>query len=362
MAEPQAIGSDRTHTAAGDRGLNDLMARLRRGLPGGHWGLAVLLIALIAGFALFVPNFLSAATLQSFTYQLPLLGLLSLAMLMPLITGGLNLAIIATTNQCALLMAWIMQNAISAEAGPGEVWGVIVLALLAGLLLSLVIGLVTGALVAYTGVHPILVTLGTKSLIDGISIYLTRGMALSGVPEAFSRVGSFSVFGVPLVFLVLILVALLVGVILRRTPFGIAAAMIGSNLEATRFSAVDTRRVLVGVYTMSSLICWVAALVMLATFNSASADYAQSYLLVTILAAVLGGVDPFGGFGTVGGLMLALAILQVISSGFNQIGLSNYLTVAIWGATLIAVVVAQTFRPALGGAFRALFRRDHAAP
>ena len=118
--------------------------------------------------------------------------------------------------------------------------------------------------------------------------------------------------------------------------------MIGSNPEATRYSAIDTRRVLVGVYTLSSVICFFAALVMIATFNSASADYAQSYLLVTILAAVLGGVDPFGGFGTVSGLMIALAILQVISSGLNQFGLSNYLTVAIWGGTLIGVVVAQT--------------------
>ena len=127
--------------------------------------------------------------------------------------------------------------------------------------------------------------------------------------------------------------------------------MIGSNVEATRYSAIDTRRVLVGVYTMSSLICFLSALVMLATFNSASADYAQSYLLVTILAAVLGGVDPFGGFGTVGGLMLALTILQVISSGFNQFGLSNYLTVAIWGGILIFVAMAQTVRPYLTGMF-----------
>jgi simple sugar transport system permease protein len=124
--------------------------------------------------------------------------------------------------------------------------------------------------------------------------------------------------------------------------------MIGSNLEATRFSAVDTRRVLVGVYTVSSVLCFVAALVSLAVFNSASADYAQSYLLVTILAAVLGGVDPFGGFGTVSGLMIALAVLQVISSGFNQFGLSPYLTAAIWGLVLIGVMTAQTVRPYLG--------------
>jgi len=283
-------------------GLGGLMARLRTGLPGGHLGLTTLLAALLLAFSLFVPDFLSAATLQSFMYQLPLLGLLSLAMVVPLITGGLNLAIIATTNQCALLMVWIMQTMISADAGAGTTAGVIMLALVAGLVLCLVIGLITGTLVAYTGVHPILVTLGTKSLIDGISIYLTRGMALSGIPEVFTRAGSVTFFGVPLIFIVLIAMAILIGIILKRTAFGISCFMIGSNIQATRYSTIDTRRVLVGVYTMSSLTCFIAALVMLVTFNSASADYAQSYLLVTILAAVLGGVDPFGGFGTVGGL------------------------------------------------------------
>lgn len=338
--------------------LTDLMTRLRSGLPGGHLGLAFLLLVLILGFSALVPDFLSVGTLQSFMYQLPLLGLLSLAMVVPLITGGLNLAIIATTNQCALLMVWIMQTMITAETSSSTTAGVIFLALASGLALCLVIGFITGSLVAYTGVHPILVTLGTKSLIDGISIYLTRGMALSGVPETFARAGSATFFGVPLIFIVLVIMAIMVGVILKRTAFGISCAMIGSNIEATRYSTIDTRRVLVGVYVMSSLTCFVAALVMLATFNSASADYAQSYLLVTILAAVLGGVDPFGGFGTVTGLMLALAILQIISSGFNQFGLSNYLTVAIWGAILILVVMVQTMRPYFQHLFSMLSDRN----
>jgi len=332
-----------------NNGLSDLMTRMKAGIPGAHTGLVVLLVQLVAGFSLFIPNFASVGTLQSFMYQLPLLGLLSLAMMAPLITGGLNLAIIATTNQCALLMAFIMQSLITPDSSAGSAAAVIVLALVAGLALCLLIGLVTGTLIAYTGVHPILITLGTKSLIDGISIYLTRGMALSGIPDGFARIGTMTIVGVPLIFLLLIVVAVIVSIILRRTAFGVACAMIGSNIEAARYSAIDTRRVLVGVYVMSSLICFFAALVMLATFNSASADYAQSYLLVTILAAVLGGVDPFGGFGTAGGLMLALAILQVISSGFNQFGLSNYLTVAIWGGTLIFVAMAQTARPYLMG-------------
>ena len=101
---------------AAESGIADLMARLRQGLPGGHAGLAALLVVLLVGFTVFVPNFLSVGTLQSFMYQLPLLGLLSLAMVVPLITGGLNLAIIATTNQCALLMVWIMRTMITADA------------------------------------------------------------------------------------------------------------------------------------------------------------------------------------------------------------------------------------------------------
>lgn len=318
------------------------LARLTGILPTGHLGLGGLLVGLVLLFALLVPNFLSRGTLNSFMYQMPLLGLLSLAMLMPLITGGLNLAIIATTNQCALLMIWIMRTLIAPDAGGLTIVAVVGLAMVAGLLLCLAIGLATGALVAYTGVHPILVTLGTKSLIDGISIYLTRGTALSGVPSGLSEVLNAAVLGVPVIFLLMVAVAVVVGIVLRHTPFGVASCMIGSNIEATRYSAIDTARVLVGVYATSSVICFFAALVMLATFNSASADYAQSYLLVTILAAVLGGVNPFGGFGTVSGLMIALAVLQIISSGLNQFGLSTYLTVAIWGGTLILVVLAQT--------------------
>jgi simple sugar transport system permease protein len=93
---------------------------------------------------------------------------------------------------------------------------------------------------------------------------------------------------------------------------------------------------------------------MMARFNSAGADIAQSYLLITILAAILGGIDPYGGFGRIAGLVLALAILQTISSGFNLLGFSQHLTLALWGFTLLAVmavkrvagVVARRHRPA----------------
>ncbi len=319
--------------------LDRLTGLLRGGAPGGLAGLALLLLTLVVAASVLVPGFASPGTVTSVMFQMPELGLLSLAMVVPLISGGLNLAIIATANQSALVMATVMKVAVALGA---PVALAIAAAMLAALTLCVSIGLVTGAFVAYTGVHPILVTLGTKSVIDGISIYLTRGTVVSGLPDAFSAVGNAVVLGVPAPFIALVFAALAVAVLMRRTAFGVSTLMIGSNIEATRYSAIDTRRVLVGVYVASSMLCFLAGCLMLARFNSASAGYAQSYLLVTILAAVLGGVDPFGGFGRIAGLMLALAILQVIASGANLLGLSDYLKLAIWGLVLIAVIAVQT--------------------
>lgn len=110
---------------------------------------------------------------------------------------------------------------------------------------------------------------------------------------------------------------------------------------------MNTRRVQIWVYVLSSLLYWLAAIVMMARFNSAGADIAQSYLLITILAAILGGIDPFGGFCRITGLVVALLILQTISSGFNLLGFSQHLTLALWGFTLIVVMATKRLTGAL---------------
>jgi len=306
----------------------------------GNSGLLVLLAALCIGFSVLLPGrFATNDTLTSILFQLPELGLLALAMLLPLLSGGINLSIIASTNMAALLMAWILTHGADALGGNPVV--VIVVALLAGAALSLVVGAITGYLVATVNAHPILVTLGAMSIVNGACVWLTRGKPIAGFPEQFQLLGSTILLGIPLPFWIFMAATVAVGLYLTRTRFGVAVHMVGSNLEATRYSGVDTRRVLIGVYTISTLLCWVAAILMMARFNSASAGYAQSYLLVTVLAAILGGVDPFGGFGKVSGLFIALLILQVISSGLNLTGVNPQLTQAMWGATMILVMAVR---------------------
>jgi simple sugar transport system permease protein len=321
--------------------LDRLVATLRGG--GANFaGLLLLLVALFAVFAVLLPGtFLRPATMQAMMFQLPELGLLSLAMAIPLVSGGLNLAIIATTNQAALLMAWILTAQMPPDASGGVLALWIMLALAAGFLLCLLIGIVTGLIVAVTGVHPILVTLGTQTLIGGVSIWLTRGRTLTGFPDPILAVANETALGIPYSFVIFVIVAVATHVLLTRTPLGVRIHMIGSNLQATRYSGVDTRRVHVWVYVSSSLLCWLAAIIMMGRFNSAGADIAQSYLLITILAAILGGINPYGGFGRISGLFVSLAILQTISSGFNLLGFSQHLTLALWGLTLLAVMAVK---------------------
>ena len=310
--------------------------------------LIALLVGLIVVFGLVLGERLfSEASLRSMAFQVPELGILSLAMMVPLLSGGLDLSIIATANLVALAIAYLFQTMVPVDTG--FVWGAAqIAAVLIGLSLALAIGAINGFIIAYIEVSPILTTLGSMTLIKGISIGFTHGEVLSSFPSPIVFVGNGSLLGIPIVVLIFIAVAAVMALILNKTPFGQLLHMLGSNEAATRYSGIHTRRMLVRVYMMSSLLAAIAGVIMMARFNSANAAYGESYLLVTILAAVLGGVSPSGGFGKVVGLVFALIILQLISTAFNLMNLSQFLTLAIWGGTLIVVAGVARLREFFG--------------
>ncbi|WP_034944428.1 ABC transporter permease [Erwinia oleae] len=315
------------------------MERLIKALPGDRIiKLQMLMIAVVLALFSFTlgGRFFSMGNFQSIATQLPVLGLLALGMGLTMLTGGINLSIIASANACSLLMAWI----ITTHAGPQY----LLLALLAGALLAVAIGTLNGLLIAVVGVSPILATLGTMTLIAGLNILLSNGAVISGFPPLIQYLGNGDLFGVPVALFIFLLVAFLLWVLLEHTTLGRSIYLLGSNEEATRFSGVNTARVQVTVYVLSALLSWGAALLMMSMFNSAKAGYGESWLLVTILASVLGGVNPDGGFGRVVGLVLALIVLQMLESGLNLLGVSSYLTMALWGGVLILFIALQNRR------------------
>lgn len=298
--------------------------------------IAFLFIILLL-FVFFPGRVLTLNNFESMAFQLPELGILSLAIMITMLSGGINLSIIATANMAGIVSAFIMTRMIT-ESMTGSPIPIILLAILAGWLVSLLIGIFNGVLIAYIGVSPILATLGTMTLVGGISILVTKGYVVSGFPEEYQYLGNGLFLGIPIPFLIFLGLAIFVSILLRRTPFGIANYLIGSNETATRFSGINVNRTLVTTYALSGLLCGIASTIMISRFNSAKAGYASSYLLITILISVLGGVDPYGGFGKISGLVLALFILQLVSSTFNFLGLSSHLTIAIWGLLLLITI------------------------
>jgi simple sugar transport system permease protein len=301
----------------------------------------VMLAVLLLMWILTGRDFVQIGNFQSMAFQLPELGILSLAMMVTMLTGGINLSIIASADLSGIITAMILTYYIDPEATGVGSGGVIVLAICAGLLTSVVIGLVNGFLIAKLDVSPILATLGTMILVNGLTIVLTKGYVISGFPNPVRFIGNGLVLGVPMPMIIFILAALLMALLLNRTSLGLNIYMMGSNPTACFFSGVHNAGVLLKTYLVSGLYSGIAAIIMISRFNSAKAEYGESYLLMTVLASVLGGTSAAGGFGTVSGLVIALVILQMVSSGLNLLRVSSFMTIAIWGMILILVMVVN---------------------
>lgn len=318
--------------------MNALMSALKLPTDRNIRYLLVIMVAVIILMALSAgTTFFSLSNLQSMSSQMPLLGILALSMVVCMLTGGINLSIIATTNACALVMASIITQ------HPDNTLMLLV-ALAAGLITAIVIGLANGILIAYIGVSPILATLGMMTLINGLNVLISGGSVISSFPATLLILGNGSVLGIPMPLILFSIFAIGLWAMLEHTPLGRTIYLIGSNEKASRFSGINTQKSLMWVYVVSSILCWVAALIMMAKFNSAKAGYGESYLLVAILASVLGGINPDGGFGRIIGVCLALIVLQTLESGLNLLGVSSYLTMALWGGILILFIALQKYK------------------
>ncbi|MEN3203205.1 MAG: ABC transporter permease [Atribacterota bacterium] len=267
-------------------------------------------------------------SLQSIAFQLPLLGILTLAQMTPMLTGGIDLSIIATANLCGVIAAIGMTRS-------GLPIGV---AVILGLALALLFAILKGFLIAWVSVPAIIATLGLMIFIRGVSLVLTRGYVIAGFPGSFLFLGNGTLFGIPMPFVVFFLCALFLYLLLTRTRFGTYVYLLGSNPTATLFAGVNNAAVLFKTYLLSSFLAGIAGLVMISRFNAAQADYGESYLLLTVLACVLGGIDPGGGFGRLPGVVVSIIVLQVVATGFNLLGLSSHLASALWGLILLGVI------------------------
>ncbi|WP_406677173.1 ABC transporter permease [Moorella sp. ACPs] len=271
--------------------------------------------------------------------QLPELGIIALGMMVVIITGGIDLSITFTAALSGIAGALVLSSGYNAGVAGTAVLLLIMKAVLVTLITALICGFINGFLVSYVGVSPILVTLGTMTLFEGLSIWLTKGGAISGFPEQYQWIGNGYLGFVPVPLLIFIAFASLTGILLERTAWGRSVYMFGCNPVATYFSGINTKKVVMIVYLYAATLAAMAALIMTSRYNSAKVDYGSSYLLQSVAIVVLGGTDIAGGYGKVIGTVIAVGIVQVLSSGLNLIGINRFIVDVTMGALLIAVLL-----------------------
>jgi len=309
--------------------------------------LYIILIAIIILMAILNPTrFFTVGNFISMSYQIPIIAFLSFGSMIAFLTGGINLAIISTTNFTGIITILTLR-AISGQATYEASVSSSIIALSVGFIAALSIGALCGFLIGYLEIPAFLVTLGIGTLLNGVNIVITKGYTISGFPPFILDIGNGLLWGIPIPFLIFIVASVLLSFLLTKTVFGISLYLVGSNAVAARFSNINIRSVYIRQYMLSSLFAALTSFVMMGQLNSVKANYAESYLLVSVLACFLGGVDPFGGFGKTGGMVLSIIILQLVSTGVNLLRLDPYLTQAMWGLIILLLLGTNYIRSSI---------------
>jgi simple sugar transport system permease protein len=306
--------------------------------------LVIFTVAVFVSMTLLVGSdrFLTTANFQSIAVQLPELALLSFAMMLSMLTGGIDLSVVSIANLSSIVAAMTMVHVLGGRAGTGGDALAIAAGVGAGLATGLACGIVNGCTVAFIRVPSILVTLGTLQLFTGLALVLTGGKAIIGLPDSFQWLGNGTLVAVPVPLWLCVGSAVVMAVLVNRTAFGVEARLVGTNPIAAWFAALPVRSVLVRTYVTTALVSSVTGLLMVSRANSAKADYGSSYLLQSILVVVLAGVDPAGGSARVFGVALAVFALELLSSGFGMMRLTSFATELAWGAFLLLVMVINS--------------------
>ena len=294
----------------------------------------VILIAffliLMLGLALTTPKILTFSNLMRVLQQMAELGIASLGILLVILTGGFDMTSSAMIGMSSVFIGVLYRSGLN-------IWVAVVLSLI----LATGAGTINGYLVGVLDIAPMLVTLGTMTLYEGVALALSEGDAISGFPDEFFTIGQKYVFGVPVQALLLLALAVIVSCALNRRPWGRQVYMCGSNAVGARFSGIDVARVIISVYAISALMSGISGVVITSRLATARADAGASYMFEGVAAVMLGGADLAGGNGKVSTTILGVLIFAVLSNGLNLNKVSSLVHQMVVGLVLIIVLLMR---------------------
>lgn len=295
---------------------------------------ALLILALIA-LAWQSDRFFTADNLLNQGRLMAEVGLVALAMTFVIVTGGIDLSVGSILGLVAILLGVFWQN-----------MGIpLPIAMVLGVLVGGIAGLVNGLIITRFGVPPLIATLATLALYRGLAEGISQARSVRGYPDWFFTLGQGEVLGVPTQLWIFGLLALIAAIILGLSTFGRATYAIGSNAVASRFSGLSVDRTLLLIYMASGLIAGLAAVIFVSRVSTTRSDMGTGLELDVITAVVLGGTSIFGGRGTIIGTLLGLVLMQALKNGLALAGVKGDGTIVVIGAVLIGtILISNIFR------------------
>src|ERR671916_1378094 len=290
------------------------------------------LIALVIVMTLLDPSFLSLTTMLNTSRFFAEVGLMALGMTLIIITGGIDLSV---GSNLAL---------VSVAVGFSYAAGLpLPLAILFGLAVGVTAGLFNGLFITLLDLHPLVVTLGTLALFQGLAYGVSGARAVSDFPGWFAYFGQAYLGPIPGQLFIFVVAVAVVWLILSRTTFGRYVYAIGNNEEAARFSGVPVRRVKLALYSGIGLLVAMASVIYTSRVYTARGDSGLGLELDVISAVVLGGASIYGGSGTIGGTVLGVLIIATLQNGLILAGVPSTWVVFVLGVLLLVAVFLNEF-------------------
>ena len=296
----------------------------------------ILLLVLCAIVAFMNPQFLSSANIQNTSRLIGTYGIFSIGVGIVVITGGIDLSV----GSMFALLGVLLSMMLTEWHWPAVLVVVVILALGAGL------GWIHGLLITRLRLQPFIVTLCGLLLYRGLARYIaadsSKGFGSGKGFQWLRDLATGSLFGVPMPFVLMIIVGLVMWMRLHRSVYGRHLFAVGRNEEAARYSGIRSRNVIAGAYVISGGLAGVASILIAFYTNSVSpSSHGNFYELYAIAAAVLGGCSLRGGEGSILGIVIGTALLQVLRNLVNLLDIPGSLDFAVMGAVILIGVIAD---------------------
>ena len=301
-------------------------------------GIGAVLLVLCVIFAFVAPKFGSMTNISNIFTQISINTVIALGMTFVILLGGIDLSVGSVLALCTIISGKII---VSENLSAGTA---IFLSIIAGIGIGMLCGLFNGFISQHWKIPAFVVTMGMLNIARGLALTISDSRTIFGFPEAFNRIGALTVFRIPIIFIISLLLICIGSFILKRTVYGRLLYAIGNNEEAVRLSGHNVDFYKISAYVICGATVGIASTLYMMRLNIASPILGNGFELPAIAAVVIGGASMNGGKGSLTGTLLGACILGVLNNGLLLMGLGDFARQIVTGIIIVFAVVLDTYR------------------